>query len=80
MKLRVVVMNMFTNASPSAVRARLDRVMGAIECKSKMILIALSIGLLGLTTTVSGAEPSLQQQLECFELHLCYPVNYRLPG
>jgi len=54
--------------------------MRAIECKSKMILIALSIGLLGLTTTVSGAEPSLQQQLECFELHLCYPVNYRLPG
>ena len=63
-------MNMFTNASPSAVRARLDRVMGAIECKSKMILIALSIGLLGLTTTVSGAEPSLQQQLETLQRQL----------
>ena len=63
-------MKKFTNASPSAVRARLDRVMRAIECKSKMILIALSIGLLGLTTTVSQAEPSLQQQLERLQRQL----------
>ena len=35
-----------------------------------MILIALSIALLGLTTTVSGAEPSLQQQLETMQRQL----------
>jgi len=61
---------MFTNASPSAVRARLKRVMRAVKCKSKMILIALSIGLVGPTTTVSGAEPSLQQQLETVQRQL----------
>ena len=61
---------MFTNASPSAVRARLNRVMRAIICNSKMIYIALSIALLGLTTTVSGAEPSLQQQLETLQRQL----------
>ena len=63
-------MKKFTNASPSAVRARLERVMRAIECKSKMILIVLSIGLLGLTTTVSQAEPSMQQQLETLQRQL----------
>ena len=51
-------------------RSRRDRVMRAIKCKSKMILIALSIGLLGLTTTVSQAEPSLQQQLERLQRQL----------
>ena len=40
------------------------------SCKSKMILIALIIGVLGATTTVSAAEPSLQQQLERLQRQL----------
>ena len=59
-----------TVASPSVGRAKLNRVMRAIECKSKMILIALSIGVLGLATTVSQAEPSMQQQLETLQRQL----------
>ena len=59
-----------TLPAQSAVRVRLDRMMRAIECKSKMILIAVSIGLLGLTATVSAAEPSLQQQLEMLQRQL----------
>jgi len=63
-------MNMFTSASPSAVWPGPNRVMRATLCKSKMILIALSIGLLGLTTAVHGAEPSLEQQLETMQRQL----------
>jgi len=63
-------MSRFTKGSPSAIRAGLNRVMRAIICKSRMILTALSIGLVGLTTTVSGAEPSLQQQLETMKRQL----------
>ena len=40
------------------------------SCKSKMILVALIIGVLGATTTVSAAEPSLQQQLERLQRQL----------
>ena len=38
--------------------------------KSKVILLALSIGVLGLTTSVSQAEPSMQQQLETLQRQL----------
>ena len=40
------------------------------SCTSKMSLIALIIGVLGATTTVSAAEPSLQQQLERLQRQL----------
>ncbi len=44
--------------------------MRVIERRSKLILIALSIGVLGLTTTASLAAPTMQQQLEAMQRQL----------
>lgn len=64
MKLPELVMTEVADDSVLAVGPGRNRLMRAIECKSKMSLIALSIGALGLTTTVCEASPSMQDQLD----------------
>jgi len=67
MKLPALVMTEDTHVLLMAARPGLQRLLQAIGSKSKVILMALAIGVLGLTTTVSQAEPSMQQQLETLQ-------------
>ncbi len=59
-----------TNDLSSADRAKRNQLTRAIKCKPKMVLITLSIGMLGLTTTVCEAKPSMQEQLETVQRQL----------
>lgn len=70
MKLPGLVMAETTNASLSATRLGVHRPMQAIEYRSKAILIAISIGVLALTATVSKAAPPTQQQAEAMQRQL----------
>jgi len=70
MRLTALVMTKDACVLQRAARPGWHRLLRAIGSKSKVILVALSIGVLGLTTTVSQAEPSMQQQLETLQHQL----------
>ncbi len=63
-------MTQFIHASCAPIRSRSNRVVRTIECKSTAVLTALIMGVFGLTTTVSAAEPSMQAQLEALKQQL----------
>jgi len=48
-------------------QSALQQLLQTIRSKSKVILLVLGVGVLGLTTTVSEAEPSMQQHLEILQ-------------
>ena len=63
-------MTKVTKVLLAVARTGLYRQMPAIAGKSKVFLVALSITVLGLTTTASHAAPSMQQQLETLQRNL----------